>query len=132
LPVRSPDELLTLASIVEKETGQPAERPRIAGVFARRLKLGMRLQTDPTVIYGMGSAYNGNIRKDDLLTDTPYNTTPAPACRRRRSPCLVAMRCRRRRTRRPARRCISCRAATGHITFPRPWPNTTPRLPSIS
>jgi UPF0755 protein len=64
----------TLASIVEKETGIASERPQIAGVFARRLKLGMRLQTDPTVIYGMGSSYAGNIRRSDLLTDTPYNT----------------------------------------------------------
>jgi UPF0755 protein len=74
LPLQSPDELLTLASIVEKETGQARERPQIAGVFARRLRIGMRLQTDPTVIYGMGSAYDGNIRRKDLETDTPYNT----------------------------------------------------------
>ena len=74
LPYQSPDALLTMASIVEKETGVPAERPMIAGVFVRRLKLGMRLQTDPTVIYGIGSAYDGNIRKKDLETDTPYNT----------------------------------------------------------
>jgi len=74
LPLASPHELLILASIVEKETGLAAERPQIAGVFARRLKLGMRLQTDPTVIYGIGSAYDGNIRKVHLTTDTPYNT----------------------------------------------------------
>lgn len=74
LPLRSPDEALILASIVEKETGKASERPQIAGVFMRRLKLGMLLQTDPTVIYGIGSAYDGNIRKRDLLTDTPYNT----------------------------------------------------------
>ncbi len=74
LPIETPEQLLTLASIVEKETGQAAERPAIAGVFVRRLKLGMRLQTDPTVIYGMGSAYDGNIRRRDLETDTPYNT----------------------------------------------------------
>jgi UPF0755 protein len=74
LPLATSDELLTLASIVEKETGQASERPQIAGVFVRRLKIGMRLQTDPTVIYGMGSAYAGNIRKTDLETDTPYNT----------------------------------------------------------
>lgn len=84
LPLDSPYELLTLASIIEKETGLAAERPQIAGVFIRRLKLGMRLQTDPTVIYGLGSAYDGNIRKVDLTTDTPYNTytrsglTPSP------------------------------------------------------
>ncbi len=74
LPLTNADELLTLASIVEKETGAAEERPVIAGVFIRRMNTGMRLQTDPTVIYGIGSAYDGNIRKKDLLTDTPYNT----------------------------------------------------------
>ena len=74
LPLKDPDQLLTLASIVEKETGLAAERPQIAGVFVRRLQKGMLLQTDPTVIYGMGSRYGGNIRKSDLLADTPYNT----------------------------------------------------------
>ena len=72
--LKTPEEMLTLASIVEKETGIAEERPAIAGLFERRLKLGMLLQTDPTVIYGMGSAYAGNIRKADLQTDTPYNT----------------------------------------------------------
>jgi UPF0755 protein len=86
LPLNSPYEALILASIVEKETGQPQERAEIAGVFVRRLKLGMLLQTDPTVIYGMGSAYDGNIRLADLRRDTPYNTytrpglTPTPIC----------------------------------------------------
>ncbi len=74
LPLKTPYELLTLASIVEKETGVADERPQIAGVFVRRLKVPMRLETDPTVIYGIGSAYNGNIRRKDLDTDTPYNT----------------------------------------------------------
>lgn len=74
LPLNSAYEALTLASIVEKETGATHERPEIAGVFIRRLKKGMRLQTDPTVIYGMGLDYDGNIRKKDLLKDTPYNT----------------------------------------------------------
>jgi UPF0755 protein len=74
LPLKSKDEALALASVVEKETGIAHERPAIAGVFVRRLKLGMRLQTDPTVIYGMGANYAGNIRKADLLADTPYNT----------------------------------------------------------
>ena len=84
LPLTSPYELLILASIIEKETGLASERPEIAGVFMRRLKMGMRLQTDPTVIYGIGSAYDGNIRKSHLTTDTPYNTytraglTPTP------------------------------------------------------
>jgi UPF0755 protein len=70
----SPYQALILASIVEKETGKPDERPLIAGVFTRRLKFHMKLQTDPTVIYGMGDNYDGNIRKVDLEADTPYNT----------------------------------------------------------
>jgi UPF0755 protein len=70
----TPYQALILASIVERETAQPDERARIAGVFVRRLKFGMRLQTDPTVIYGMGENYAGNIRRGDLETDTPYNT----------------------------------------------------------
>ena len=72
--IESPAQFLTLASIVEKETGLAQERPMIAGVFLRRLEIGMLLQTDPTVIYGMGEGYDGNIRKRDLTTDTPYNT----------------------------------------------------------
>lgn len=74
LPLESPYEALILASIVEKETGVESERAAIAGVFVRRLQKGMRLQTDPTVIYGMGLDYDGNIRRRDLLNDTPYNT----------------------------------------------------------
>jgi UPF0755 protein len=74
IPLETPYQALILASIVEKETGRADERARIAGVFERRLKRGMMLQTDPAVIYGMGSAYHGNIRKRDLTTDTPYNT----------------------------------------------------------
>ena len=70
----SAEDALTLASIVEKETADPAERPLIAGVFLSRLELGMRLQTDPTVIYGIGAAYDGDIRRKDLTTDTPWNT----------------------------------------------------------
>lgn len=74
LPLNTPEEALTLASIVEKETGRAEERPAIAGVFTRRLQQGMRLQTDPTVIYGVGAAFNGNLHKEDLRRDTPYNT----------------------------------------------------------
>jgi UPF0755 protein len=74
LPLETPYEALILASIIEKETGLAEERPAIGGVFTRRLQRGMRLQTDPTVIYGMGDAYDGNIRREDLRTRTPYNT----------------------------------------------------------
>lgn len=84
LPFETPYQALILASIVEKETGQPSDRPMIASVFVNRLRKNMRLQTDPTVIYGMGDKFNGNLRKKDLTTDSPYNTymrnglTPTP------------------------------------------------------
>lgn len=74
LPLATPYEALTLASIVERETANPAERARIAGVFVERLRIGMRLQTDPTVIYGLGEGFDGNLRRADLERDGPYNT----------------------------------------------------------
>ena len=73
-PLKTPDETLILASIVEKETGKPSDRAQIGGVFTNRLRQGMLLQTDPTVIYGLGDKFDGNLRKRDLLADTPYNT----------------------------------------------------------
>jgi UPF0755 protein len=73
-PLQSPEQALVLASIVEKETGRASDRPMIASVFSNRLAIGMRLQTDPTVIYGLGESFDGNLRKADLLADTPWNT----------------------------------------------------------
>jgi UPF0755 protein len=73
-PLKTPDEALTLASIVEKETGRASDRPEIAAVFSNRLRIGMRLQTDPTVIYGLGPQFDGNLRRADLMADTPWNT----------------------------------------------------------
>ncbi len=78
LPYRSPDEALTMASIVEKETGREADRQLVAAVFVNRLRQGMLLQTDPTVIYGLGEKFDGNLRKRDLQTDSPYNTYVRP------------------------------------------------------
>jgi UPF0755 protein len=74
IALKSPEEALILASIVEKETGRPSDRPMISGVFNNRLRVGMKLQTDPTVIYGIGEKFDGNLRKRDLLADTPWNT----------------------------------------------------------
>ena len=74
VPLQTPEQALILASIIEKETGKISDQPEISAVFHNRLILGMRLQTDPTVIYGMGTRFDGNIRKSDLTADTPYNT----------------------------------------------------------
>ncbi|MDQ3060703.1 MAG: endolytic transglycosylase MltG [Pseudomonadota bacterium] len=73
-PLKSPEQALILASIVEKETGKPSDRAQIGGVFTNRLRIGMPLQTDPSVIYGLGTRFDGNLRKRDLQADTPYNT----------------------------------------------------------
>lgn len=74
LPYRNPYEALIMASVIEKETGQETDRALIGGVFVNRLRIGMALQTDPTVIYGLGEKFDGNLRRKDLLTDTPHNT----------------------------------------------------------
>lgn len=73
-PLKTPEQALILASIIEKETGRTGERAEIAAVFTNRLRMGMMLQTDPTVIYGLGEAFDGNLRRRDLETDTPWNT----------------------------------------------------------
>ncbi len=73
-PLQTPEQALILASIIEKETGKPTDRPEIGGVFSNRLRIDMRLQTDPTVIYGLGEKFDGDIKKRDLQLDTPYNT----------------------------------------------------------
>lgn len=96
-PLKSADEALTLASIVEKETGVPSDRGLVAGVFVNRLRIGMPLQTDPTVIYGLGERFDGNLRKRDLLADTPYNTymrgglPPTPIAMPSKAALLAAM-----------------------------------------
>jgi UPF0755 protein len=97
-PLRSADDALILASIVEKETGTPADRPRVAGVFTNRLRIGMPLQSDPTVIYGLGEAFDGNLRKRDLLADAPFNSyirtglPPTPIAAPGRASLLAAVR----------------------------------------
>lgn len=96
-PIQTPAEALTLASIIEKETGVAKERPLIAGVFANRLKRGMKLQTDPTVIYGLGARFDGNLRRRDLTDDTPFNTytreglPPSPIANPGKSALLAAV-----------------------------------------
>ena len=97
-PLRNADEALILASIVEKETGTAADRGKVASVFVNRLRIGMPLQTDPTVIYGLGEAFDGNLRKRDLLADTPFNTytrgglPPTPIAMPSRASLLAAVR----------------------------------------
>jgi UPF0755 protein len=97
-PLKSPDELLILASIVEKETGPKDDPRQIAAVFVNRLRIGMPLQSDPTVIYGLGEAFDGNLRKRDLLADGPYNSytraglPPTPIAMPSRASLLAAAR----------------------------------------
>ena len=74
MPLQTPYQALVLASIIEKETGRDADRDRVAAVFVNRLRKGMMLQSDPTTIYGLGEAFDGNLRRADLRADTPYNT----------------------------------------------------------
>jgi UPF0755 protein len=96
-PYRSPYDALTMASIVEKETGREADRPKVAAVFVNRLRRGMMLQSDPTTIYGLGESFDGNLRRRDLSTDTPYNTytraglTPTPIAMPGRASILAAL-----------------------------------------
>jgi UPF0755 protein len=97
-PLKTTDEALALASIIEKETGAASDRGRVAAVFSNRLRIGMPLQTDPSVIYGLGEAFDGNLRKRDLLADTPYNTytrgglPPTPIAMPGRAALLAAVR----------------------------------------
>ena len=128
------EELLIMASIVEKESGLPQELRLIAGLYLHRLSIGMRLQADPTVIYGMGDRYDGDIRTVDLRTDGPYNTytrTGLPP-----TPIALAAAAVIRATpiRRRPTRCTSSRRprATAATCFPPPCRSTTPPSPRIS
>ena len=126
-PLRTPDDALVLASIVEKETGVGSDRGRVAGVFVNRLRIGMPLQTDPTVIYGLGTAFDGNLRKRDLLADTPYNTylrtglPPTPIAMPGKAALLAAVHPS------PRRRFTSLPVAMAAANSAKLWPITTAR-----
>ena len=134
VPLDSPYDALILASIIEKETALASERPRIAGVFTRRMQRGMRLQTDPTVIYGLGDTFDGNLTRKHLTTDTPYNTYTRPGCPQPPLPCPAGTRFGRRCIRWRAARFTSSRPglATAATSFLRPKTSTTPPFASIS
>lgn len=125
LPYQDKNQLVTMASIIEKETAVASERDQVASVFINRLRIGMRLQTDPTVIYGMGTRYNGKLSRVDLDTPTAYNTYTITDCRQARLPCRERLHCRPRRIRQKRRISIlwlTVKAAT----------RLTPILPAIT
>ena len=132
LPYATPEQPVTLASIVEKETTKPSERPRIAAIFVHRLEKGMRLESDPTIIYGLtgGAPLGHGLRVSELASDTPYNTYKITGLRRRRSETRAAPRSRPRCIRRRARISISSRTAPADMCSHRPTKSTCGMSPN--
>ena len=132
IALTSPDEALILASIIEKETGRVADQAQISAVFHNRLVLGMRLQTDPTVIYGMGPQFDGNLRKSDLQEDTPFNTytraglPPTPIAMPGRTALLAAVQPA------PSKACTLSPGATAAASSAPRWMSTTVRSTDTS